>query len=88
MLCDDWTPGPPVTASPDDPIVHGARWKAERDEARAKVERLREALRWYIAAADNDRGEMSPDAQEIADDAADHARHVLWQEQEEKTDGR
>jgi hypothetical protein len=39
--------------SPDDPIVHGLQWRRERDQARAEVTWLREALDIAIYYATN-----------------------------------
>jgi hypothetical protein len=45
---DFYEPGSPFKVHPDDLIVHGRRWRRERDEARAERDRLRDALA-YLA---------------------------------------
>lgn len=42
---DVWRWSEPESVSPDDPIIHGARWKRERDEARQQLAGATKALR-------------------------------------------
>lgn len=46
-----YVPGPPERVSPDDPLIHGRRWRAERDCYREALE----ALRIYLRVGSNGR---------------------------------
>jgi hypothetical protein len=37
-MSDEWQWSEPERVSPDDPIVHGTRWRRERDAARRQLE--------------------------------------------------
>src|SRR4051812_24233894 len=64
-----WNPGPAERVSPDDPLINGARWRRERDEAR-------EQLRGAVAENERLRHEVQA-RDDVIYHAAEHLRHAL-----------
>jgi hypothetical protein len=79
MTDDVYTPGPPERVSDDDPIVHGNRWRRERDEAIQALMELRAAVSPYLGLAVPLRGgeEEFNEAEYAVTVALDQSRAAL-----------